>query len=126
MTIFASYPEIHYERLLNSDISVGGSVGVRPSDEEDYPYQFAVSPHFRWFFGGFNGSIQQIGSGFFIELNSAIFSKDENIYLYDSDYRYTVEKKSQFRLGASLAGGWKYISRNNWMGEIYIGSGRDF
>ena len=28
--------------------------------------------------------------------------------------------------GLGLAIGWKYISQNNWVGEVYTGLGRDF
>jgi hypothetical protein len=28
--------------------------------------------------------------------------------------------------GVGLALGWKYLSGNNWVGEIYAGGGRDF
>ncbi len=40
----------------------------------------------------------------------------------------TLVTKTETNMGAGLgiAIGWKYLSRNNWIGEIYLGGGRDF
>jgi hypothetical protein len=122
LSIFGSYPEVDYERLLNSDISVGASLGFRVSDAEDYPLTFSLIPHFRWFFGGSYSSMQKVAAGFFIELNSALLTRDD-IEDYSGD---NWGKKSKFGVGAGLAIGWKYISNNNWVGEIFLGGGRDF
>ncbi len=77
VSIFGSYPEFSYERVLNSDFSIGGSLGFRVSDDQDYPMTFAVSPHVRWFFGGSYTSMQKVASGLFIELNSSVFNRDD-------------------------------------------------
>ncbi len=127
MTIFASYPEISYERLLNSDISVGASLGLRVSDGQDYPLKFSLTPHFRWFFGGSYTSLQKMAAGFFIELNSAVFTRDDLWSWYDSESSgYSgYRKETKFGAGFGLALGWKYVSTNNWVGEVYLGGGRD-
>ena len=31
-----------------------------------------------------------------------------------------------FGAGLGLALGWKYLTPNNWVGEIFVGGGRDF
>ncbi|OJU44257.1 MAG: hypothetical protein BGN96_01715 [Bacteroidales bacterium 45-6] len=128
MTIFASYPEISYERLLNSDISVGASLGLRVSDGQEYPLKFSLMPHFRWFFGGSYSSLQKVAAGFFIELNSGLFTRDDlGGSYYDQSSGYTEYRKdTKFGAGFGLAVGWKYVSTNNWIGEIYLGGGRDF
>lgn len=123
ISIFASYPEVDYEWILNSDISVGASVGFRASDDQEYPLKFSLTPHFRWFFGGSYASMQKVAAGFFIELNSAVFTRDDVAYHTDGNY---WRKKSNFGSGLGLALGWKYVSKNNWVGEIYLGGGRDF
>src|SRR5690606_18532293 len=67
--IFGLYPEISYERILDSDISVGASAGIRLGD--DYLLNFALMPYFRWFFGGSHASLQKQGAGFYLEANGA-------------------------------------------------------
>ncbi|MDD2243811.1 MAG: hypothetical protein PHY69_01055 [Dysgonamonadaceae bacterium] len=119
-TIFALYPEISYERLLDSDISIGASVGFNLADE--YMMDFAFTPYFRWFFGGKSRSLERYGAGFFIEVNGSIFSpvNDTNTEINGD----VVEKDLGAGLGLGL--GWKYVTRNDWVGEIFFGGGRDF
>lgn len=119
-TIFALYPEVSYERLLNSDISLGASVGINLADE--YMMDFAFTPYFRWFFGGNSKSLDKYGAGFFIEANGSLFSpvNDTNLVI-DGE---TIEEDLGAGLGLGL--GWKYITKNDWVGEILFGGGRDF
>src|SRR5690554_442310 len=72
-SIFGLYPEVSYERILDSDISVGASVGVGLND--DYILDFALIPYFRWFFGGSHASMQKYGAGLYLEANGALFSE---------------------------------------------------
>ncbi len=118
-TIFGSYPEITYERILDSDMSVGASVGVGLND--DYILDFAFIPYFRWFFGGSHASMQKYGAGLYLEANGALFSGDE-----DSSYGYPESSGSQTGAGLGIAIGWKYLTKNNWVGDFYMGAGRDF
>ncbi|HBG42871.1 hypothetical protein [Limibacterium fermenti] len=123
-TIFGAYPEISYERILDSDISVGVAAGIG-FDEDLYDMRFALTPHFRWFFGGAYKSLEKIGSGFFIEANGAVFSREYDDSDYNSDvWNNTTDTKTGAGLG--LAIGWKYLSKNNWVGEVFLGAGRDF
>lgn len=117
-TIFGLYPEISYERILHEDFSVGGSAGIGLND--DYPLDFSITPYARWFFGGTSTNLQKYGAGFFIEANGAVFSHNE--------YEHELYPDSSKDVGAGLglALGWKYISKNNWVGEIFGGAGRDF
>ncbi len=117
-TIFGSYPEISYERILQSDISVGLTAGVG-FDTNQYPYEYAVTPHFRWFFGGNRESMRKYAAGFFIEANGSVYSQV-------IDTGSVPEEVSETGAGLGLAIGWKYISRNNWLGEIVLGGGRNF
>ena len=73
-TIFGSSPEISYERILNTDISVGASL-LASLDTDRNPYQFAFTPYFRWFFGGNRESMQKLAAGFFIEANGSMYSQ---------------------------------------------------
>jgi len=117
-TIFGSYPEISYERILQSDISVGVTVGVG-LDTDQYPYEYAFTPHFRWFFGGNRESMRKYAAGFFIEANGSVYSQV-------IDTGSVPEEVSETGAGLGLALGWKYVTRNNWVGEIVLGGGRNF
>ena len=122
-TLFALYPEVSYERILNSDISVGASVGISLNNE--YVMDFAFTPYFRWFFGGNSRSLEKYGAGFFIEANGSIFSIDNTDY----DYNPSMPEgliSGDLGAGLGLGIGWKYVTRNNWVGEILFGGGRDF
>ena len=134
-TIFGSYPEITYERVLDSDISIGAALGFS-LDDDLYPVNFAFTPYLRWFFGGssenlpwfFGGSSQNLhkfGAGFFIEANGGILSKKNNEGYYENDI-YGSRTKTELGAGLGVAIGWKHLSKNNWVGEIYFGGGRDF
>ena len=123
-TIFGSFPEITYERMLNSDISLGASLGFA-LDEELYPLDFAFTPYVRWFFGGSAENLQKYGAGFFIEANAALFSKDtEETDFQNGSYVSFTENTAGAGLGVAM--GWKYLTRNNWVGELYFGAGRNF
>jgi hypothetical protein len=123
-SIFGSFPEISYERILNTDISVGVSLGVA-LEKDVYPTHFLITPHFRWFFGGDAENLQKYGAGFFIEANGGLFTIDaDELFFENGSYVSRNEKATGAGLGIAL--GWKYLSRNNWVGEFYFGAGRDF
>lgn len=124
MTIFASYPEISYERILNTDISVGASLGGSLNADR-YPFKFAFTPYFRWFFGGNNKSLDRAGCGFFIETNASVYNQDMAEFSY-SGSNDVSHRESKMGAGMGLAIGWKYLSNNNWVGEVYGGGGRNF
>lgn len=123
MTIFGSSPEISYERILNSDISVGASV-LASFDTDRNPFQFMVTPHFRWFFGGNRESMNKYGAGFFIEANGSVYS--QVVAKYSPPGGDVLDSESITGAGLGLALGWKYLSKNNWVGETFIGLGRNF
>ena len=127
-TIFGLYPEVSYERIMDSDISLGASAGIGLGND-DYLMKFSLIPYFRWFFGGNSKSLEKYGSGFFIEANGAVFSRGEDM-IYRSEpggsTQYSQNSKNIVGAGLGLALGWKYLSQNNWVGELYFGGGRDF
>lgn len=125
LLIFGTHPEISYERILASDISIGASLGVS-LNKENYPYQFMFTPHFRWFFGGSSKSMEKSGTGFFIEANGATYSRVVETYPNPGGTNVYDNQKSIFGAGLGVALGWKYLSKNNWVGEIYGGAGRNF
>lgn len=122
-TIFALYPEITYERILAPDFSLGVTAGVA-LDSDDYFFKYSLLPYARWQFGGNAENMKINGTGFFIEINSAVFNRDIVETIYEDEPITTRDWKTG--AGVGFAVGWKYLSINNWVGEAYIGGGRDF
>lgn len=125
LTIFGSFPEVSYERILQEDISIGVSLGmnVEKEREEDnfvwMKYQF--TPYFRWFFGGTSDSMKKYAAGFFIEANASVFQRSVNTADTGRDF---FDK--YWGVGAGVAIGWKYATKNGWVGDILLGLGKDF
>ncbi len=130
VTIFALFPEISYERVLNPDVSIGGAVGCSLDGGESYLNTFQFSPYARWFFGGSRKSMEKSASGFFIELNGAVLSSvndnSEEYYYVNSAVTRVETNRNLLGAGLGVAIGWKYLNRSNWVGEILLGGGRDF
>src|SRR5690554_716597 len=80
-SIFGSFPEITYERILNADLSVGASLGMALK-EDVYITDFLFSPYVRWFFGGSSENLRKYGAGFFIEANGGVFKSHEDESFY--------------------------------------------
>jgi hypothetical protein len=116
-------PEISYERIVQDNMGLGISVLV--GLDKSINYQLGVTPHFRLYFG------QKKANGFFIEANSSILKhRNELHHHYDAvyDYGYVPAKVERnfttFGLGAAAGG--KFLTRNGFMGEAYLGVGRMF
>lgn len=126
-TIFGLYPELSYERIINEDFGVGASAGIGLGS--DYIMNFALTPYARWYFGGNAANLQKYGAGFFIEANGSLFSQRiQKTYFTSTDGYASVTSNSEdaFGAGLGLGIGWKYLSKNNWVGEFLLGVGRDF
>ncbi len=115
-------------------MSVGAAVGFGFDTKDSDGYKFKATPFLRWYFGDWSWfrsrGMRAPATGFFLEANGAVGSLD--IYSYDYSYdntnynsRYTLQK-TMVTGGMGLALGWKYLSRNNWTGEIFSGAGRNF
>lgn len=96
-------PELSYERILNDDSSVGMSVAF--SIDSDVDINYMLTPYYRFFFG------KKPSAGFFIEANGAVFSEE-------------YYSKNEVGAGLGVALGGKFISKNNWTGELLLGAGR--
>ena len=119
LTIFGSYPEISYERVFKEDLSFGFSAGVGTGDR--YIMNYNLTPYFRWFFGGNSRSMEKIGAGLFLEANGALFGIRREYY-----HGWNWRTENVFGAGIGMAIGWKYVSRNDWVMELFLGAGRDF
>ncbi|MBW2960458.1 hypothetical protein [Mesonia aestuariivivens] len=125
----AGIPELTYEYFIEDNTSVGLSVGVGLDSPEDLDLRLLVTPYYRIFFG------KKQNAGFFIEANAAVATYHDKYtyynYYYDEsgDYVRTQveaidEKTTNFGLGAAI--GFKLLTRNNYVGEIFTGAGRLF
>lgn len=124
-TIFGAFPEVSYERILQEDLSVGASMGINVEKERDRDnfvwMKFQFTPYFRWFFGGNAEAMQKYAAGFFIEANASVFQRSENVSWDGQDF---FDKYWGF--GAGVAVGWKYVTKNGWVGDVFFGLGKDF
>ncbi|MGY4383267.1 hypothetical protein ACVWYN_000286 [Pedobacter sp. UYP24] len=117
----AGFPEINYERILKDDMSVGVAViiGLEKSSE----YKFGIIPNYRVYFGN------KKANGFFIEGNAAVISSTSGGY-YAYDYSTNMNNyfsdKTQTSFGLGAAAGAKFLTKNGFVGEVYLGAGRLF
>jgi len=111
-------PEINYERIIEDNMSVGlaAFVGV---NNNDLDYNFGFIPNYRLYFGG------KKASGFFIEGNMALVSvKDYSRYYYSDNGYGSFNKENKLNFGLGAAAGAKFLTKNGFLGEVYLGLGR--
>ncbi|WP_308593226.1 hypothetical protein [uncultured Porphyromonas sp.] len=123
---------LEYERATTKvkDLGFGATISASFAQGEDYEASlfpaFGVMPYARWYFGGKKLSMTRLNSGFFIEANTAINYNRFTIKHYNpANEQTTSEKKRSTSWGIGLGGGWKFVSRSNWSGEISIRVGRN-
>ena len=123
-SVFMAFPELSYEYIVSDDMTVGAALGFGFDTKEYDPYRFRATPFLRWFFG----RMQQPAAGFFIEANAAMGTQDIYTYNYtpSTNTNSYLKDKSMFTAGLGLTVGWKYLSKNNWVGDLFLGAGRNF
>jgi hypothetical protein len=111
-------PEISYERLITDNMGVGLSAMAAIEDDQDLRYSFLAS--YRLYFGA------KKANGFFIEGNMGVFSEREVNYTYvpENDVFYQIEEGNHAYFGFGAAAGGKFLTRNGFFGETYLGLGR--
>lgn len=115
------FPEINYERILKDDASIG--VGLIIGLEESSEYKFGIIPNYRVYFGG------KKANGFFIEGNAAVITSENNsyyVYNYQTNTTSFNGDKNQTSFGLGAAAGAKFLTKNGFVGEVYLGAGRLF
>ncbi len=143
VSIFGKFPEVSYERILQEDVSLGASLGISLDDGDTYGFKAQFTPYVRWFFGGNRDSARKYAAGFFIEANTSVFSREDlkDTHYYDYNERncgnegityggcvFPDEPEFETKIGAGLGLGigWKFLTKNNWCGQILLGGGKDF
>ncbi len=123
--IFYTTLEAQYDYILRQDLSVGVA-GAFNIVRGDNLYVYQVTPNVRWFFGGNMESAQKYGAGFFVELNGSVFGHSWESVAAKISGENPGETEIRTGAGLGLAVGWKYLSKGNWVGEVYIGAGKNF
>ncbi len=115
-------PEVNYERLLESNMGVGLALSFGIGNQDDFSnYKFMAIPYYRVYFGDIDGA------GFFIEGNAGLGNVKEDFsdgVYYNNMAPITPITKFNFGLGAAV--GKKFLTKNNFLGEIFGGVGRFF
>lgn len=124
----AGFPELNYERIIKDDMSIGLAVLV--GIEKNAAYSFGVIPNYRVYFGN------KKANGFFIEANAAVISNRDDYYdygylaytTYPAGYQPTgmLSNKTETNFGLGAAAGAKFLTKNGFIGEVFIGVGRLF
>lgn len=118
-------PELTYERYIADNMGVGLSVAVSLDKMENMSTRSIILPYYRLYFGS------KKASGFFIEGNMALVRQKELDYNYYYDnngdyYQGDLYTRSTTNFGFGAATGVKFLARNGFVGEVYLGLGRLF
>lgn len=121
-------PEITYERIIEDNMGAGISLAIGATSENVFgsKINYIITPHYRLYFGN------KKANGFFIEGNAGIISYKEFDYSslpytsYPTGYNYTLHKENYTDFGLGAAAGAKFLTRNGFLGEAYLGVGRVF
>jgi len=108
-------PEVSYEHIINEESSFGISVAFPIDKNKSVSYGFIVYPNYRIYFSN------KRAAGFFFEGNSAIFSQR-----FQKDGFPERADKNKIGFGLGIAIGGKFLTKSGFIGEIYIGGGRNF
>lgn len=123
-TSIAGLPELNYERFIADNVGLGIAVAFSLEKVEDMEIRSAIMPYGRLYFG------KKKASGFFIEGNMAVVGQRESYdaYFYTNEGNYYTQRieNSQTNFGFGAAIGVKLLTRNGFVGEVYVGGGRLF
>ena len=117
---------VSYEYLINNDSSFGVDLflTVNMNENSEFPKKFSLTPYYRWFF-----SEKFAARGFFVEAFGMLNTRKnrDNDGYYDSNGTYVYNSNNtnvtDFALGISVGG--KFITRKNFVAEVYLGIGRN-
>lgn len=121
-------PEINYERFIGDNFGLGAFAAFSLDKPEDSNLRSMFLIYGRLYLGNTKPC-----SGFYIEGNTGlVLQKTINDYNgYYSSYgnggyyvSYYSESEIQAGLGLGVATGYKFLTKNNWVGEFSLGLGR--
>lgn len=123
-------PEINYERILEDNFGLGAYAAYSLENEYDSNLRALLIGYGRLYLGNYKPAV-----GFYIEGNTGLVMQNVYNMYYDQYYGSygaygynTVNNGSVIRagLGIGVAAGYKFLTKNNWVGEFSLGIGRVF
>ncbi len=129
LTSVIGFPEINYERILATNMSFGLAGAVTFTNREEKSQDYLLG-FYRVYFG------KKLANGPFIEANlGAVYNKNQIYnggYIYEDPcpncytiYNQYYYEKSSLNLGVGFAIGYKFLSKNGLLGEVFGGLGRN-
>ena len=123
MMAILGLPELNYERYISDNMGVGLAVAISVEKASTMSLRSMFTPFYRLYFGN------KKASGFFIEGNMAVVGQNQTIsnYVYDQNgitYQTIVTTRSTTNFGFGAAVGAKFLARNGFVGEVFVGGGR--
>lgn len=121
LTSVLGIPEINYEYFIEDNFGLGLAVQIGAEEYQDMALRAGFIPYGRLYFG------EELNAGFFIEGSFGIiiekFEKREYTYGYENP-KITLVNETNLGVGVSI--GYKFLTKNNWVGDISAGAGRIF
>ena len=113
------HPALHvyYERVVDESNGYGVSLFANFGDDDTTYQNFALTPYYRFYF--LNRKDFR-ASGMFVEVFSSFASA--NFHSYDSN----LKDEGEFQFSMGLALGKKWVNRNGFSFEAFVGVGRYF
>ncbi len=111
-------PEINYEMYLADNMGIGIACAYSFEKVEDMRLRYQAMPFARLYFG------EKKASGFFIEANMGMIGQQYKGLNYDNAGVARDSVRKSFTVGFGAAAGAKFLARNGFIGEVYLGMGR--
>lgn len=117
----AGIPEFNYERFLADNMGLGIACAYSFEKVENMRLRYEAIPYARLYFG------EKKASGFFIEANMGIIGQQSTEVIYGvGGMTVTDSAIKSLNVGFGAAAGAKFLARNGFVGEVYLGMGRLF
>ena len=116
--------DVSYEKLISPNSSYGVALFYNFSDLEDdivFDKRFSLTPFYRWFF-----SETRYARGFFVEGFGMLNTYNEDYYDFDHNNntsKHVSNNQTAFALGISVGG--KFVTKQGFTTEVYLGIGRN-
>ncbi len=114
-----------YERLINKDASFGFDIFYNTNNNfDDDLRKYSLTSYYRWFF-----SEKFATRGFFVEGFGMLNTQEAKEYNSFTDdlgnitSNSTIKERTDFALGIAVGG--KFVTKKNFVAEVFIGLGRN-